>query len=257
MPQTRPPSLLPRPDDFTKYCVFDEGGLQINIYVFLTGVHGGMQLCSMANGAVGLRYCKFDGRGTEEHRIPASLVEVPPTGEWCLLSKQDAINAMVAVVRFGGPPAYSFIWTQQTKAIYMEALLWTGPLMGHIPWQLAQVFRVGRSDLWEAASAMVLQLVARVSGASRLHALCEHAFGSGGWEMDLATGQALLRRRDEWEIQAVRCPDRKARLFLCGVGLYVAMRDWALLCLYLLTAERELARSIPQLRRPLVISEIR
>lgn len=244
-------------DAFVKYCVYDEGGLQINCYAFLQGIHGGMQLCSLPNGAAGLRLCKFDGRGTDNHRIPVTLVNVPQTGSWCLLGKDEAVKLMTAVVRWGGPAAYSFVWTQQEKPVYREALLWSGPLMGHIPWQLAQVFRVGRSDLWEAASSMVLQLVARVPVATRLHALCEHAFGSGGWEMDLGTGRALLRLRNEWDIQCVRCSDRKARLFLCGVGLFVSMRDWALLALYLMTTDRKLAEQIPQLRRPLAISEIR
>ncbi len=257
MPQTPPPSLVADVDAFTKYCVFDAGGLQINTYAFLQGVHGGMQLCSLPNGAAGLRFCKFDGRGTEEHRVPATLVSVPQTGSWCLLGKDEAMQMMTAVVRTGGAAAYSFMWTQRCQPVYREALLWSGPLFGHIPWQLAQVFRVGRSDLWEAASSMVLQLVARVPASSRLHALCEHAFGSGGWEMDLATGRALLRLRTEWELQCVRCDDRKARLFLCGVGLFVAMRDWALLCLYLLTSNRKLAEQIPQLRRPIAISAIR
>lgn len=257
MPQTPRPSLLPSVDDFVKYSVFDEGGLALNMFAFLAGVHGGMQLCSMPNGAAGLRYCKFNGHGTEEHRIPATLTAVPKTGEWTLLQKDDAVRVMIAVVRLGGAPAYSFMWTQIEKPVYREAVLWAGPLMGHLPWSLTQVFRVGRSDLWAAASVMVLQLVARVPNASRLYALCEHAFGSGGWELDLATSRALLRWRQEWEIQCVRCPERTARLFVCGVPLFLAQRDMALLALYLLTQERELAESIPQLRRPLAISQIR
>ena len=129
--------------------------------------------------------------------------------------------------------------------------------MGHVPWQLAQAFRVGRADLWEAASSMMLQLVARVPNASRMIALCEHTFESGGWELDLKTANSLLHHRREWAIQSVECSCDAARLFICGVPLYLAMRDWALLALYLLTTDRELAKSIPQLVRPLAISETR
>lgn len=258
MPQTPPPtSLVPDPDELVKYAVLDKGGLQVNVYVFLGGIHGGLRLRSAANGAAEMEIRKFGGSGVDEHRIPASLVRVPPTRVWCLLDKADAMALMIAVVRLCGPAAYSYMWTRRTEAVFCDALHWSGPLMGHVPWQLAQAFRVGRSDLWEAVSSMVLQLVARVPVASRLAALCEHAFESGGWEMDLATATALLKRRNEWAILAVRCPEDQARLYICNVPLYCALRDWALLGLYLLTTERELAARIPQLTRPLAISELR
>ena len=255
MPQTPTLSLVPGPDEFVKYSVLDEGGLRINAYVFLSGIHGGMQLRGAANGVVELRMRNFARSGVDEYRIPASLVQVPDTRTWLLLKEGDAVALMIAVIRLVGPAAYSYAWTQRAEAVYREALLWSGPLMGHIPWQLAQVFRVGRSDLWEAASSMVLQLVARVTSAARLSALCEHAFESGGWELDLKTANALLPLRQQWAILCTRCSEPAGRLYLCGTPLFIALRDWALLALYLLTVDRELAAGIPQLHRCLRISE--
>lgn len=250
----RPSPHLPNADDFVKYC-FE--GLDVNLFALMIGLHGGMQVRAIGNGAAALRFCKFDGKGHNEYRVPATLVLTPAGAEWSLFSKDEAIQVMCAVVRQAGPAAYSFIWTQRGKSVFREALLWSGPLMGHVPFQLAQVFRVGRSDLWMAGSAMVLELVARVPNASRLQALCEHAFESGGWELDLATANALLPKRVEWAIQCVTCTSDVARLYLESKPLYVSLRDWALLACFLLTSGRELAAAIPQLRRPLAISEIK
>ena len=257
MPQTQTPSLIADPDELIKYAVLDEGGLGVNLYVFLCGVHGGLRLRSAAGGVAELEIGRFEANGVDVHRVPASLTRVPATREWYLVEKGDAIALMIAAVRLCGPVAYAFMWTKRNQPIFCDALQWSGPLMGHVPWQLAQAFRVGRSDLWEAASSMMLQLIARVPTASRMVALCEHAFESGGWELDLATANRLLRRRQEWAIMSVRCSAETARLFLCGVPLYLSMRDWALLALYLLTARRDLAQSVPQLKRPLAISETR
>lgn len=257
MPRTPTPSLLPDPSELVKYAVLDEGGLGINLYVFLCGVHGGIRLRSAAAGAAELEISRFQTNGVDVHRIPASLVAVPDTRQWVLIEKGDAIALMIATVRLCGVAAYSFMWTKRTMPVFCDALHWSGPLMGHVPWQLAQAFRVGRSDLWEAVSSMMLQLIARVPNASRMLALCEHAFETGGWELDLATAKELLHRRREWAILSVQCLEDDARLFICGVPLYLAMRDWSLLALYLLTTNRELAKSIPQLRRPLMISETR
>jgi hypothetical protein len=257
MPQIRPTSVVRNPDELTKYAVVDEGGLGINLFVFLSGVHGGIRIRSAAAGAAELEIGRFGGNGVDVHRIPASLVKVPDTRQWVLLERCDAIALMISAVRICGVSAYSFMWTRRTEPVFCDALHWSGPLMGHVPWQLSQAFRVGRADLWEAVSSMMLQLIARVPDAYRLAALCEHTFETGGWEMNLATANRLLKRRGEWAILAVECSSETARLYVCGVPLFVSMRDWALLALYLLTTERDLARSIPQLIRPLAISERR
>ena len=257
MQQIQTTSLVPDPAELVKYAVLDEGGLSINLYVFICGVHGGIRLRSAAAGAAELEISRFAANGVDVHRIPASLVAVPDTRQWVLLQKGDAVALMIAAVRMCGVAAYSFMWTKRSMPIFRDALHWSGPLMGHVPWQLAQAFRVGRADLWEAVSSMMLQLIARVPNADRMLALCEHAFETGGWELDLATAKELLHRRREWAILSVQCSDDDARIFICGVPLYLAMRDWSLLALYLLTTNRTLATSIPQLRRPLLMSETR
>ena len=227
-------------DAIAKYvCV--ETTPPLNLYLFLNAIYGGIEVaCDAEQGTA-----TFTGHDLKV-RIPYSLTN----GHSGQLPKENAIELAVAACRVHGVQGFCYAWTRRNEPIFKEVVATLSSAMGHLPWQLAVSWRIGRADLYDAVAVFHMQLVSEIPEAYRLDSLADRLFAVP-WTLDASTGYELGVLAQQWGILAVPCAEKDARLVVAGVPLYIVQRDWAFLALALLfmPSMERMAEAIPEVSR--------